>query len=70
MVAHQPLNLLCVDFTKADVGKGGKVNILVLTDAFYKYSQAFVTNNQKSLTVMKILVEKWFSIFGIPCLDP
>ena len=66
MVAHQPLELLCVDFTKADVAKGGKENILVLTDAFSKYSQAFVTNNQKSLTVMKILVEKWFSIFGIP----
>ena len=56
--AHQPLELLCVDFTKADVSKGGK-NILVLTDAFSKYSQAFVTSNQK-------LVEKWFSVFGIP----
>ena len=31
-----------------------------------KYSQAFVTSNQKSLTVAKLLVEKWFSVFGIP----
>ena len=38
----------CADFTKADVAKGGKENILVLTDAFSKYSQAFVTPNQKS----------------------
>ena len=66
LVAHQPLELLCVDFTKADIVRGGKENILVLTDAFSKCSQAFVTNNQKSLTVTKILVEKWFSIFGIP----
>ena len=66
LVAHQPLELLCVDFTKPVIAKGGKENILVLTDAFSKYSQAFVTNNQKSLTVTKILVEKWFSIFGIP----
>ena len=66
LVAHQPLELLCVDFTKADIAKGGKENILVLTDAFSKFSQAFVTNNQKSLTVTKILIEKWFSIFGIP----
>ena len=66
LVAHQPLELLCIDFTKADVVKGGKENILVLTDAFSKYSQAFITNNQKSLTVAKILVEKWFSVFGIP----
>ena len=50
LVAHQPLELLCVDVTKADIAKGGKENILVLTDAFSKYSQAFVTNNQKSLS--------------------
>ena len=66
LVARQPLELLCVDFTKADVAKGGKENILVLTDTFSKYSQAFVTYNQKSLMVVKSLVEKWFSIFGIP----
>ena len=34
LVAHQPLELLCTDFTKADIAKGGKENILVLTDAF------------------------------------
>ena len=66
LTAQQPLELLCIDFTKADVAKAGKENILVLTDAFSKYSQAFMTNNQKYLTVAKILVEKWFSVFGIP----
>ena len=66
LVANQLLELLCIDFTKADVVKGGKENILVLTDAFSKFSQPFVMNNQKSLTVAKILVEKWFSMFGIP----
>ena len=54
------------DFTKADVSKGGKENILVLTDAFSKYSQAFVTSIQKSLMVAKLLVEKWFNVFGTP----
>ena len=39
LVANQPLELLCIDFTKADVVKGGKENILILTDAFSKYSQ-------------------------------
>ena len=66
LVFNQPLELLCIDFTKVDVSKGGKENILVLTDAFSKYSKAFVTSNQKSLTVTKLLVEKWFSVFGIP----
>ena len=40
LVANKPLELLCIDFTKANVAKGGKENILVLTDAFSKYSQA------------------------------
>ena len=66
LVSNQPMELLCIDFTKADVAKGGKENILVLTDAFSKYSQAFFTSNQKSLTVAKVLVEKWFNVFGIP----
>ena len=66
LVANQPLELLCIDFTKADASKGGKENVLVLTDAFSKYSQAFVTPNQKSLTMAKALVDKWFSVFGIP----
>ena len=66
LVANQPFALLCIDFTKADIAKGGEEDILVLTDAFSKYSQAFVTNNQRSLTMAKILVEKWFSVFEIP----
>ena len=64
--AKQPLELLCIDFTKADPSKGGKENVLILTDAFLKFSQAFVTNNQKALTVAKVLVDKWFNVYGIP----
>ena len=64
--AKQPLELLCIDFTKADPLKSGNENILILMDAFSKFSQAYVTNNQKALTVVKILVDKWFNIYGIP----
>ena len=66
LVGHQPLELLCIDFTKADVTKGEKENILVLMDAFSKYSQAFIMSNQKALTVAKLLVDKWFSVYSIP----
>ena len=59
LVANNPLDLLCIDFLKVDPSRDGKENILVLTDAFTKFSQAFVTNNQKALTIAKILVEKW-----------
>ena len=70
LVANQPLELLCLDFTKADIVKGGKENILVLTNAFSKYSQAFVTSNQKSLTMAKILVEKLVQHFWDTYKDP
>ena len=66
IIANNPMDLLCIDFTKVDPSKSGKENILVLTDAFSKFSQAFVTPNQKALTVAKILVDKWFYVYGIP----
>ena len=49
LVANNPLDLLCIDFLKVDPSRDGKENILVLTDAFTKFSQAFVTTNQKAI---------------------
>ena len=60
------MDLVCDDFPKADPLQDGKENILVLTDAFTKFSQVFVTPNQKVITVAKILVDKWFYVYGIP----
>ena len=65
LVVNNPLDLLCIDFLKVDPSRDSKENIEVLTDAFTKFSQAFVTNNQKALTVAKVLVEKWFYAYGI-----
>ena len=65
LVANNPLDLLCIYFLEVDPSGDGKENILVLTDAFTKFSQAFITNNQKVLTITKILVEKWFYVYGI-----
>ena len=64
--SNNPLDLLCLDFTKIDPSKTGKENVLVMTDAFSKFSVAVVTPNQKALTVAKALVEKWFHVYGIP----
>ena len=66
IIANNPMDLVCIDFTKVDPPKDGKENILVLTDAFTKFSQAFVTPNQKAITVTKILVDKWFYTYIIP----
>ena len=64
--AHNPLDLVCLDFTKIDPSKTGKENVLVITDAFTKFSLAVCTPNQTAKTVAKILVEKWFHLYGVP----
>ena len=66
LIAHNPLDLVCLDFTKVDPSKGGKENVLVMTDAFTKFSVTVTTNNQQALTVAKALVERWFHVYGIP----
>ena len=66
IIAHNPMDLMCIDFTKVDPLKCSKENILVLTDTFTKFSQAFVTSKQKGVTIAKILVDKWFYVHGNP----
>ena len=64
--ANNPLDLVCLDFTKIDPSKLGKENVLIITDAFSKFSLAVCTLNQTAKTVAKVLVEKWFHVYGIP----
>ena len=53
--AHYPLELVHVDFLtiggKKDVRKD--INVLVVTDHFTRYSQAYVTTSQTAITVAK-----------------
>ena len=41
--ANNPLDLVCLDFTKIDPSKSGKENILIITNAFTKFSLAICT---------------------------
>ena len=63
--ANNPLDLVCLDFTKIDPSETGKENILVITDAFTKFSLAVCTPNQPAKTVTKVLVEKWFHVYSV-----
>ena len=38
--AHNPLDLVCLNFTKINLSKTGKENVLIITDAFTKFSLA------------------------------
>lgn len=62
----QPLDLLCIDFLSLERSKGGYENILVITDHFTRYSQAFPTRNQTAKTTAKILFENFIVHYGFP----
>ena len=64
--SSQPMELLCVDFLGLEMSKGGFENILVITDHFTKYSQAFPTRNQTASTTAKVLFANFFVHYGFP----
>ena len=66
IVSNGPLDLVCIDFLSMEPDSKGISNVLVITDHFTRYAQAFPSKNQKALTVAKILVEKYFVHYGLP----
>ncbi len=61
-----PLDLVCIDFLSIEPDAKGISNVLVVTDHFTRYAQAFTTKDQKALTVAKVLFEKFFVHYGLP----
>ena len=57
VVANNLMDLLCIDFMKVDPSKDGKKNVLVMADAFSKFSVAVVRPNQQVKTVAEALVD-------------
>jgi transposase InsO family protein len=66
LIAHEPLEVLAIDFTLLERSSNGYENVLVMTDVFSKYTVAIPTRNQSAQTVAKALVKHWFMIFGAP----
>ena len=66
--ASYPLELVHVDFLiiggKKDVRKD--INILVVTDHFTRYAQAYVTTSQTAVTAAKTLYEYFFTQYRWP----
>ena len=66
IIANNPMDLLWLDFMKVDPTKDGKENVLVMTNAFSKFSVAVIMPNQQANTLAKALMNKWFYTYGIP----
>ncbi len=60
------MELVCVDFLKSEPSKGGIENLLVVTDHFSKYAQAYPCKNQTALTTAHVLYENFFLHYGFP----
>ncbi|KAL6489612.1 hypothetical protein MHYP_G00033530 [Metynnis hypsauchen] len=65
-LATRPLEVVAVDFTLLEPASDGRENVLVITDVFTKFTQAFPTRDQKAETTAKILLKEWFMKYGIP----
>lgn len=61
-----PLDLVCIDFLSIEPDSAGIANVLVVTDHFTRYAQAFPCRDQRAITVAKTLFEKFFVHYGLP----
>lgn len=61
-----PLDLVCMDFLSIEPDSSNTENVLVITDHYTRYAQAFPTRDQKASTVAKVLIEKYFVHYGLP----
>ena len=66
----RPLELVHIDYLTIEAPETSRsqkdVNILIVTDHFTRYTQAYVTPNQKASTVAKTLWGKFFVHYGFP----
>lgn len=52
---NAPMELICMDFLVLEKSKGGIENVLVVTDHFSRFAQAYPTQDQKAVTVARVL---------------
>lgn len=61
-----PFDIVAMEFTLLEKYSKGFENILVGTDVLSKFTIAVATRDPNASTVAKVLVEKWFTYFGVP----
>lgn len=66
LTSSSPMAIVCIDFLSLERSKGGFEHILVITDHFTRYAQAYPTTNQTAKTTAKVLFEKFIVHYGFP----
>ncbi|XP_048240817.1 uncharacterized protein LOC124120015 [Haliotis rufescens] len=62
----QPLELVCMDFLTLEPSKGGQQHVLVVTDHFTRYAQAYATKNMTAKTTAEVFFNNFILHYGIP----
>ena len=66
IIASQPMELVHMDFYSIEPSKGNIENVLVITDHFTRYAQAYPSKTQTAQATAKILWENFIRHFGFP----
>ena len=62
----QPLELVCMDYLKLEMSKGGYQYILVITDHFTRYALAIPTKNMTARTTAEAFFNNFVVHYGFP----
>ena len=65
IVATHPLELVHLDYLCLEPGKGLEENVLVITDHFTRYAQAYVRRTQMAQTMVKTPWDKFIVHYGL-----
>ena len=60
----QPIELVHLDYLKIEPSKGNIENVLVITDHFTRYAQAFPSKTQTALATVKLLWNNFILHYG------
>ena len=65
-MATHPLKLVHIDYLCLEPGKGEEENVLVVTDHFTHYAQAYVTQSQMAQAMAKAIWDNFIVHYGLP----
>ena len=66
IVANQPMELVHKDFLSIEPSKGNTENVLVITDHFTRYAQAYPSKTETAQVTAKMLWENFIRHYGFP----
>ena len=64
--ATQPLELFHLDYLQIEPSKGNIENVLIVTDHFTRYAQAYPSKTQTALATAKLLWNNFIIHYGFP----